>query len=212
MPKLIATYDTVAQAAETLLAQGQDPTLITIQERIGGSFSTMKRHLDVWLEQRQSAQAIQVPAGIMEQGASLVRDIWRAAEAQTGQTINAMKAETERLVAAADQRAAEALEAIERLEQTNEAQASTITTMQSELEQQRSHAIKAQADRATAVAQAQSAEQRATSLASDLAQARSELTIQTKIAGEVEALRKQVADLQGMIERMGKPSTKKRSA
>jgi hypothetical protein len=47
-------------------------------------------------------------------------------------------------------------------------------------------------------------------LTSELAQARSELTTQAKVVGEAEALRKQVADLQGMIERMGQRGTKAR--
>jgi hypothetical protein len=43
MPKPIATYDAVAQTAEALLNESQDPTLIAIQERTGGSFSTIKQ-------------------------------------------------------------------------------------------------------------------------------------------------------------------------
>jgi chromosome segregation ATPase len=208
MPKPIATYEAVAQTAEALLNESQDPTLIAIQERTGGSFSTIKRHLDVWTAKRQSAQAVQVPASLAEQGAALVRDIWRAAEVQANQ---AVKIESERLVAAADQHTAEALAAIERLEHTNEAQASTIATLQAERERHRAATVTAQTTLATATAQAHTAEQRVAQLTSELAQARSEMTTQAKIVGEAEALRQQVADLQGMIERMGQRGTKPRS-
>jgi chromosome segregation ATPase len=210
MPKPIATYEAVAQTAEALLNERQDPTLIAIQERTGGSFSTIKRHLDVWTAKRQSAQAVQVPASLAEQGAALVRDIWRAAEVQANQAVNAVKIESERLVAAADQHTAEALAAIERLEHTNEAQTNAITRMQADLERYRAAAIATQTALATATAQAHTAEQRVAHLTSELAQARSELTTQAKVVGEAEALRKQVEDLQGMIERMGQRGTKSR--
>jgi hypothetical protein len=208
MPKPIATYEAVAQTAEALLNESQDPTLIAIQERTGGSFSTIKRHLDVWTAKRQSAQAIQVPANLAEQGAALVRDIWRAAEVQASQAVNAIKLESERRVAVAEQHTAEALAAIERLEHTAEAQTSTIATLQAELERHRAATTAAQT--ALATAQAHTAEQRVTQLTSELAQARSELTIQAKIVGEAEALRNQIEDLQGMIERMGQRGTKSR--
>jgi chromosome segregation ATPase len=211
MPKPIATYEAVAQTAEALLNESQDPTLIAIQERTGGSFSTIKRHLDVWTAKRQSAQAVQVPASLAEQGTALVRDIWRATEVQANQAVNAAKIESERLVAAADQHTAEALAAIERLEHTAEAQTNAITRMQADLERYRAAATAAQTALATATAQAHTAEQRVAQLASELAQARSELTTQAKIVGEAEALRKQVADLQGMIERMGERGTKARN-
>jgi chromosome segregation ATPase len=212
MPKPIATYEAVAQTAEALLNESQDPTLIAIQERTGGSFSTIKRHLDVWTAKRQSTQAVQVPASLAEQGAALVRDIWRAAEVQANQAVNAVKIESERRVAVAEQHTTEALAAIERLEHTNEAQASTITTLQAELERYRAATAAAQTALATATAQAHTAEQRVTQLTSELAQARSELTTQAKIVGEAETLRKQVADLQGMIERMGERGTKTRNS
>jgi tripartite-type tricarboxylate transporter receptor subunit TctC len=172
MPKQIATYDAVAQAAEALLTENQDPTLIAIQERIGGSFSTIKRHLDVWAAKRQSIQAIQVPPSLAEQGIVLVRDIWRAAEAQAHQAVHAIKRESERLVAAADQHTAEALAAIERLEHTNETQASTIATLQADLEHHRAATTAAQTALATATALAHTAEQRVAQLTDELAQAR----------------------------------------
>jgi chromosome segregation ATPase len=207
MPKPIATYEAVAQTAEALLTENQDPTLIAIQERIGGSFSTIKRHLDVWSTQRQSVQAIQVPPNLAEQGAALVREVWRTAEAQAQQAVTAIKRESERLVAAAEQHTAEALAAIERLEHTNEAQASTIATLQAELDHHRTAATTAQTALATATTQAHTSEQRMTQLMSELTQARNELTTQAKIVGEAEALRQQVTDLQGMIERLGQRGT-----
>jgi chromosome segregation ATPase len=210
MPKPIATYEAVAQTAEALLNESQDPTLIAIQERTGGSFSTIKRHLDVWTAKRQSAQAIQVPNSLAEQGAALVRDIWRAAEVQANQAVNAVKLESERRVAVAEQHTTEALAAIEQLEHTTEAQASTIATLQAELERHRAATAAAQTALATATAQAHTADHRVAQLTSELAQARSELTTQAKVVGEAEALRKQVEDLQGMIERMGQRGTKSR--
>jgi chromosome segregation ATPase len=210
MPKPIATYEAVAQTAESLLNESQEPTLIAIQERTGGSFSTIKRHLDVWTAKRQSAQAVQAPASLADQGAALVRDIWRAAEVQANQAVNAAKIESERLVATADQHTAEALAAIERLEHTAEAQTNAITKMQADLERYRAATAAAQTALATATAQAHTADHRVAQLTSELAQARSELTTQAKVVGEAEALRKQVEDLQGMIERMGQRGTKSR--
>jgi hypothetical protein len=45
----------LARTAEQLLAEGQDPTLILVQERVGGgSYSTVKKHLDAWKARREA--------------------------------------------------------------------------------------------------------------------------------------------------------------
>lgn len=48
MPNTLARA-AIFKAADTLLAEGVEPTVITLQERIGGgSYITIKRHLSVW--------------------------------------------------------------------------------------------------------------------------------------------------------------------
>jgi chromosome segregation ATPase len=204
MPKSIATYESVAQAADTLLTSGQEPSLIAIHGKIGGSFSTIKRHLDSWLTQRTAAQVIQVPESVTEQGTAFIRDIWRIAEAQAAQQVTAIQKDAEKQIAGANQHTAEALAIIERVEQENEQHTTQIAQQSTELDQLRTAISNTQATLAAANAQVLAAEQRVSQLVQENAQLRTELTAQAMIAGEAEALRRQVAELQGMIERMGK--------
>ena len=57
MPNTLARA-AVFKTADTLLAEGIEPTVITLQERIGGgSYITIKRHLSVWRVTQAMTQA-----------------------------------------------------------------------------------------------------------------------------------------------------------
>ncbi|HEU4324476.1 MAG TPA: DNA-binding protein, partial [Roseiflexaceae bacterium] len=61
MAPKVATQESVNEAAEALLAAGQEPTLRAVQERTKGSYSTVKRHLEVWQAQRKAAPPVVEP-------------------------------------------------------------------------------------------------------------------------------------------------------
>ena len=51
MSKLIATQKAVHQVAEDLVNEGIQPSIILIQERTGGSYSTVKKWFEMWLDE-----------------------------------------------------------------------------------------------------------------------------------------------------------------
>lgn len=53
MAKPIVTQERVNETADALVATGEEPSIITVQARIGGgSYTTIKRYLDVWKQQQ----------------------------------------------------------------------------------------------------------------------------------------------------------------
>lgn len=77
MAKQVATQELVFATAEALAADGIEPTMTVVQERTGGSYTTVKRHLEAWVAKRQTeATAVDVPAEIAARSSALVRDLY----------------------------------------------------------------------------------------------------------------------------------------
>lgn len=203
MPKPLATYEVVAQAAEACLAENQEPTLIAIQGRIGGSFSTIKRHLDLWQAKRQEATQVQVPARVTSEGEQFVRELWRVAEAQAQQQVAAAQSLAEQRVALAEQRMTEAVAALERVEQANEQLTAQVAQLQADLADQRALLGTTQAALATATTQRDHAEQRVQAMEAEVGQARRDLAAYATLQGEAAALRQHLSDLHAIIARIG---------
>jgi hypothetical protein len=56
MARQIVTQHAVNEAAEALILEGSEPSILAVQSRIGGgSYSTVKRFLDVWKQERAEA-------------------------------------------------------------------------------------------------------------------------------------------------------------
>lgn len=83
MTKKIATDAVVFAAADTLLAEGREPTILLLQERTGGSYTTVQKALERWSE----ARAAQPPAPpeIAARGEQFVRALWAAARQQANE-------------------------------------------------------------------------------------------------------------------------------
>lgn len=81
MPRPIVTEELVFEAAEALFIAGQNPSIILVQQRIGGgSYSTVKPHLDAWFAKRKlQMNQLPVPDQIATKGAEFVRLLWGAA-------------------------------------------------------------------------------------------------------------------------------------
>lgn len=199
MARALVTQEAVAEAAAQLLASGEEPTIIAVQARIGGgSFSTVKKHLDAWKEAQAAQPApVAVPPAVQERADAFGRAVWQAALALAEQQIAQARAEAERQVAQARAAEAEAERVIAQLE----AEADRHVRQLEEAQQERdaARAARAAALQAEQLAQVRLEEQRVyiadlqrqvAAQAAELAQARADLLAQARLVGEVAALRR----------------------
>jgi chromosome segregation ATPase len=203
MARAIVTQEAVAEAAAQLVAAGEEPSIINVQARIGGgSFSTVKRYLDAWKEAQAAVPAqVEAPPAVQEQAAAFGRAVWQAAVALAEQQIAQVRAEAERQVAQARASEAEAMQAVTRLETQLEELAQQLVAAQQERDAARGALDEAVLAEQRAQARLEEQRERLTDLhrqveaqATELSQARADLLAQAKLAGEVEALRRQMAD------------------
>ncbi len=82
-------------------ATGEEPSIIAVQERIGGgSYSTVKRFLAAWKAQQEASKqpAVDLPDAVAARGAALVRELWGAAAALAEQRSTQVREEAQRQV------------------------------------------------------------------------------------------------------------------
>lgn len=81
MARKVVTQELVNQAADDLISEGKEPTLVDIQARIGGSFTSIKKCLDHWKEERvSSSEAVaSMPPDVVAKGQELIRAVWISA-------------------------------------------------------------------------------------------------------------------------------------
>lgn len=208
MARQIVTQQAVTEAAEALILEGAEPSIVAVQARIGGgSYSTVKKCLDVWKQQRAEAAtaAPDTPTEVQAKGQEFARAVWALASREAQAEAQQAKDEAHAEVAAVRVELADANNEIARLEGVEAAQAETI-------EQQ---AVKLR-EVELALAEAQTQARRVAELEKSLADLRAELDASRKeaidkaveagrLAGEAEALRAQVRELMDAI----KPQTKK---
>ena len=77
MAKPVATQEAVFAAADALVADGKEPSMTLVQERTGGSYTTVKRHLEAWEAKRKGEiAAVDLPADIEARGRDFVRALY----------------------------------------------------------------------------------------------------------------------------------------
>lgn len=77
MAKQVATEEAVFAAADALVAEGKEPSLKVVQERTGGSYTTVKRHLEAWEAKRKGEiAAVDLPADIESRGREFVQTLY----------------------------------------------------------------------------------------------------------------------------------------
>ena len=203
MARAIVTDEAVVAAAEQLVADGEEPSIIRVQELVGGgSYSTVKRYLDAWKVQRQvPATSVQAPREIMERAAEFGRLLWQAAAALAAQEVAQVREEVRRQVVQAREAEAEGERAITLLESQIEQQVLQLEAFQRDRDDARD-----QLGQSTIAAQVTAVrlEEQGRYLADlrhqvevqaqELAQARAELLAQARHMGELEALRRQLAE------------------
>lgn len=208
MARQIVTQQAVTEAAEALIVEGAEPSIVAVQARIGGgSYSTVKKCLDVWKQQRAEAAtaAPDTPAEVQAKGQEFARIVWALASREAQAEAQQAKDEAQAEVAAVRVELAEATNEIARLEGVEASQAATIDQQAAKLREVE-----------LALAEAQTQARRVSELEESLADLRAELDASRKdatdkaveagrLAGEAEALRAQVRDLMDAI----KPQAKK---
>src|SRR6266545_5165017 len=133
MARAIVTQAAVVEAADALAAAGEEPTIITVQGRIGGgSYTTVKRYLEEWKAQRQITRQpmIEIPDAIAAKGDEFVRSLWAAAATLADERLAQAREETQRQVGTVRAALADAEAAISRLEAEGEEQAQRFTEQQ----------------------------------------------------------------------------------
>lgn len=208
MARQIVTQQAVTEAAEALIVEGAEPSIVAVQARIGGgSYSTVKKCLDVWKQQRAEAAtaAPDTPAEVQAKGQEFARIVWALASREAQAEAQQAKDEAQAAVAAVRVELAEATNEIARLEGVEASQAATIDQQAAKLREVE-----------LALAEAQTQARRVAELEKSLADLRAELDASRKdatdkaveagrLAGEAEALRAQVRELMDAI----KPQAKK---
>ena len=119
MAKPIVTQSLVSDAANAMKKEGVEPSIIAIQKHIGaGSFTTIKRFLDVWKEECDAAlqNAPDTPSEVEQKGRELTRAVWVLATQLAQQAVIQIKEETAQQLSVAEKEAIEAHEEISRLE------------------------------------------------------------------------------------------------
>ena len=193
-PPVAITRETIFQAADTLVEQGQDPTLAAVRAALGGgSYTTISETMKAWRAERDAlsqARAVPPPQAAQDRAAQLVGEVWQLAQAAAE---SRLESERQALAAVRAELEAQAREAAELADQ-----------METQLEQART-------DHAAVVAQAEQdrADRDATRRARDEAErqaaqltARLEALAQERDAARQEAKEAlaQAARLQGQLQ------------
>ena len=198
MARQIVTQQAVNEAAHALIGEGSEPSIVAVQSRIGGgSYSTVKRFLDVWRQQRAqaAADAPDTPAEVQAKGQEFARAVWTLASREARQEAQQTKDEARAEVAVVRGDLADATTEIARLEGVEATQVAAIEQQQSKLREVE-----------LALAEAQTQARRVPDLEKSLAEIRAELDTSRKdatnkavevgrLTGEAQALRAQVREL-----------------
>ena len=189
MARQIVTSERVAEIANALVLEGQEPSIVAVQAQIGGgSYSTVKRYLDVWRQERAeaAASAPDMPSEIAAKGSEFARAVWGMASRQAQRDAQVVKDAAAKAEAALRGELVGAQAEIARLEQTDAHQAETIEQQAAKLREIE-----------LALAEAQAQARRVPELESTLADTRAQLDTARR---DVSEARERAAGLAGQME------------
>jgi chromosome segregation ATPase len=194
MARQIATKEIVFEAADALASEGTEPSILTVQTKIaGGSYTTIKRHLDEWTARNVvlSQAAVETPGFVLEKSTELARSLWAMAIREAKKETQAAEGK----VAAISKELQFAQSEIRRMEEVEEAQ----NTVLEKTTEQLSRAIAERSDALVKAAKVPEIEAQLLAAKSDANVARQDATERAveagKLDGEVTALRNQVREL-----------------
>ena len=211
MAKAIVTQALVNEAAEALMGEGTEPSILNVQARIGGgSYSTVKRYLDVWKARCAAALAEvkDIPPEVEARGKELTASLWTLASAQANRQAQAAREEAQAEVNALREELSEARNEIARLEGVETEQAGVIQACQARLREVE-----------LALTEAKTQASRVPELEKALSQSRTEADVAKeearrlavelgRLTGEAETLRVQVRELMAAIKPRQAPKRK----
>ena len=154
MAKAVATEQTVFEAANALIALGSEPTVVNVQARVGGSFTTVKRLVLLWQERRAASASIPaVPPELEVQGGEWLRSLWAMASALAAREAQTLRDQAREEVGQVRSELAEATAEVQRLEQVKIAFNEALEKAQSSTHvlELRNAALETQAKRVTAL-------------------------------------------------------------
>lgn len=127
----VVTQQAVDAAADAIVAVGGKPTFRFIQQRVGGSFTTLKPMLANWETRREKCEevTVEVPDALLARGTDLVRSIYAEVAQQARVESEAVRKDAETRVSAMKTDLAEATEEIARLEAQDAARADELVTL-----------------------------------------------------------------------------------
>ena len=123
MAKPVVTQERVFEIADALTERGEEPTILSVQAAIGGgSYSTVKRYIDVWKEAgRQRRAQVALPDAAVDRLMALGRDFWALLEERAAQQVEQIRATTREEIATLETQTRQAEQAIGKLEGEKEA-------------------------------------------------------------------------------------------
>ena len=127
----VVTQQAVDVAADAILTAGGKPTFRLIQQRVGGSFTTIKPMLADWEARREKGEdaAVEVPDTLLARGADLVRTIYAEVAQQARVESEAVRKDAEVRMSAMKGELSEATEEIARLEALGSSRAEELETL-----------------------------------------------------------------------------------
>lgn len=127
----VVTQQAVDAAADAILSAGGKPTFRLIQQRVGGSFTTIKPMLADWEARREKGEdaAVEVPDTLLARGADLVRTIYAEVAQQARVESEAVRKDAEVRMSAMKGELSEATEEIARLEALGSSRAEELETL-----------------------------------------------------------------------------------
>jgi len=153
MAKSLVTEAQVFTVAQQLQAGGTEPTILTVQERIGGgSYTTVKRYLDAWKQHQTRQPVVEVPADVTAQGMAAIGAIWTIAAQLAQEQVAHDRAEAQRQVADAQAALVAAEVAITRAEADAEQLAVQLADVQQQVEEHTAQLVQARTEAAAASA------------------------------------------------------------
>ena len=114
----MVTQERVFEIADALTERGDEPTILSVQAAIGGgSYSTVKRYIDVWKEAgRQRRAQVALPDAAVDRLMALGRDFWALLEERAAQQVEQIRATTREEIATLETQTRQAEQVIGKLE------------------------------------------------------------------------------------------------
>lgn len=126
MVKKVVTQESVFAAADAIVAEGKEPSFKLVQERTGGSYTTIKPYLESWESERRKAPAVALPAEVESQGREFVQRLYAQALRAANEAVAEPLAEAQAARDKAKELLASAEGEVARLEAIEQAQATKI--------------------------------------------------------------------------------------